>query len=110
MSSQGRWVISTRWRPYCPSSPTCSSRPRRRAKQRREMKPARLFLGGDTVRQTVAHTVAACVRLLHERTILVLLLLFCLGMGGMFWHVVRLPSELLAPLPFRGCSLYAPAP
>jgi hypothetical protein len=36
------------------------------------MQPASLFPGGDTVR----HTVAACGRLLHERTILVLLLLF----------------------------------
>jgi adenylate cyclase len=73
------------------------------------MKPARLFLGGDTVRQTVAHTVARCVRLLHERTILVLLLLFCLGMGCMLWHVSRLQSNLIASIAIQDASLYAQA-
>jgi PAS domain S-box-containing protein len=73
------------------------------------MKPARPFLGGDTVRQTVAHTVARCVRLLHERTILVLLLLFCLGMGCMLWHVSRLQSNLIASIAIQDASLYAQA-
>ena len=73
------------------------------------MKPARLFLGGDTMRQAVAHTVAACVRLLHERTILVLLLLFCLGMGCMLWHVSRLQSNLIASIALQDASLYAQA-
>ena len=69
------------------------------------MKPARLSLGGDTVRQAVA----ACVRLLHERTILVLLLLFCLGMGCMLWHVSRLQSNLIAAIALQDASLYAQA-
>jgi PAS domain S-box-containing protein len=73
------------------------------------MKPARLFLGGDTVRQTVAHTVARCVRLLHERTILVLLLLFCLGMGCMLWYVSRLQSNLIISIALQYASLYAQA-
>ena len=73
------------------------------------MKLARLFLGGDTVRQTVAHTVAAGVRLLHERTILVLLLLFCLGMGCMLWYVSRLQSNLIASIALQDASLYAQA-
>src|SRR5215510_12868315 len=69
------------------------------------MKPAGLFLGGDTVRQTVA----AGVRLLHERTILVLLLLFCLGMGCMLWHVSRLQSSLIASIALQDASFYAQA-
>src|SRR5262245_13698220 len=73
------------------------------------MKSARLFLGGDTVRQTVAHTVARCVRLLHERTILMLLLLFCLGMGCMLWYVSRLQSNLIASIAIQDASLYAQA-
>ena len=73
------------------------------------MKPARFFLGGDIVHQTVTHTVAACVRLLHERTILVLLLLFCLGMGCMLWYVARLQSNLIASIALQDASLYAQA-
>src|SRR5215510_832595 len=69
------------------------------------MKPAGLFLGGDTVRQTVA----AGFRLLYERTILVLLLLFCLGMGCMLWHVSRLQSNLIASIALQDASLYAQA-
>ena len=73
------------------------------------MKLARLFLGGDTVRQAVVHTVAAGVRLLHERTILVLLLLFCLSMGCMLWYVSRLQSNLIASISLQDASLYAQA-
>jgi PAS domain S-box-containing protein len=73
------------------------------------MKPASLFLGGDIVRYTVAHTVAACGRLLHERTILVLLLLFGLGMGCMLWHVTRLQSHLIAAIALQDAALYAQA-
>ena len=73
------------------------------------MKSARLPLGGDTVRQAVAYAVAACVRLLHERTILVLLLLFCLGMGCMLWYVSRLQSNLIATIALQDASLYAQA-
>ena len=73
------------------------------------MQRAKLFPAGETVRQTVAHIVATCVRLLHERTILVLLLLFCLGMGGMLWHVSRLQSNLIASIALQDASLYAQA-
>ena len=73
------------------------------------MQPARLSLGGDTVRQAVARTLAGCVRLLHERTILVLLLLFCLGMGCMLWYVSRLQSNLIASIALQDASLYAQA-
>ena len=73
------------------------------------MQPARFFLGGDTMRQAMAHTVAACVRLLHERTILVLLLLFCLGMGCMLWYISRLQSNLITSIALQYASLYAQA-
>jgi PAS domain S-box-containing protein len=73
------------------------------------MQPARLFLGGDAVRQAVVHTVAAGVRLLHERTILVLVLLFGLGMGCMLWHVSRLQSSLITSIALQDASLYAQA-
>ena len=61
------------------------------------------------MRQAVAHTVATGVRLLHERTILVLLLLFCLGMGCMLWYVSRLQSNLIASIALQDASLYAQA-
>src|SRR5262245_66504447 len=73
------------------------------------MQSARLFLGGATVRQAVAHTVAAGFRLLYERTILVLLLLFCLGMGCMLWHVSRQQSNLITSTALQDASLYAQA-
>ena len=73
------------------------------------MQPARLAAGGDTVRQAVARALAACVRLLHERTILVLLLLFCLSMGCMLWYVSRLQSNLIASISLQDASLYAQA-
>src|SRR5499427_2671762 len=73
------------------------------------MQPARRFPSTHTVRQAVAHTVAACVRLLHERTILVLLLLFCLGMGCMLWYVSRLQSNLIASIALQDAALYAQA-
>jgi len=61
------------------------------------------------MRQAMAHTMAACVRLLHERTILVLLLLFCLGMGCMLWYVSRLQSNLITSIALQYASLYAQA-
>jgi PAS domain S-box-containing protein len=73
------------------------------------MQPASRALSMNTVRQAVAHTVAACVRLLHERTILVLLLLFCLGMGCMLWYVARLQSNLITSIALQDASLYAQA-
>ena len=74
------------------------------------MQPARRPLSTNAVHQAAAHTVVAtCVRLLHERTILVLLLLFCLGMGCMLWYVSRLQSNLIASIALQDASLYAQA-
>src|ERR1700741_2512156 len=73
------------------------------------MKPGRRSLGGDTMRQAVAHTLAGCIRLLHERTILVLMILFCLGMGCMLWYVSRLQSNLITSIALQDAALYAQA-
>ena len=72
------------------------------------MKLARLFLG-ELPCAKPWRTVAAGVRLLHERAILVLLLLFCLGMGCMLWYVSRLQSNLIASIALQDASLYAQA-
>ena len=73
------------------------------------MKLGRLVLGVDTVRHAVAHTVARGVRLLHERAILVLLLLFWLGIGCILWYVSHLQSNLIASIALQDASLYAQA-
>ena len=70
------------------------------------MQRARLVPTGHTVRQTMAHAVAAGVRLLYERTILVLLLLFGLGMGCMLWYVSHLQANLITAI---ALTLSAPA-
>src|SRR6266487_393552 len=77
--------------------------------RRLEMKATKLSFSGNTVRQAVAHTLAGCVRLLHERTILVLMILFCFGMGGMLWYVSRLQSNLIASIALQDAALYAQA-
>jgi hypothetical protein len=73
------------------------------------MQPARRALSTYTVRQAVVHTMARCVRLLHERTIVVLLLLFCIGMACMLSYVSRLQSNLIAAIALQDASLYVQA-
>jgi len=73
------------------------------------MKPATRFSGREAVRHAVVHTMVRGVRLLHERTILVLLLMFCLGAGCMLWYVSHLQSDLIASLALQDASLYAQA-
>lgn len=73
------------------------------------MQPAKRCSGRDAVRQAVAHTVASGVRLLHERTIMVLLLMFCLGAGCMLWYVSHLQSDLIASIALQDASLYSQA-
>jgi signal transduction histidine kinase len=50
---------------------------------------------------------AACLRLLHERAILVLTLMFCLGVATILWHVSRLSSRLVASVALEGATLHA---
>ena len=68
------------------------------------MPPAGVSPGGETMRHVVVHTIARCVCLLHERTILMLVLLFCLGVGGMLWDVSRLQSNLITSIALQDAS------
>jgi adenylate cyclase len=67
------------------------------------------FGGWDTMRQAVSNVMAGCVRLLHERTILMLTLMFCIGAGCMLWYVARLQSNLIASTVLQDASLYSQA-
>ena len=73
------------------------------------MKRERLFLARDTVRQAVANTLTRCVRLLHERPILLLIIMFCIGAGCMLWYVSHLQSNLIAAMALQDAALYAQA-
>jgi hypothetical protein len=73
------------------------------------MQPASLSLRRDTMRQAVVNALSRCVRLLHERTILVLLTMFCLGAVCMLWYVSHLQSNLLTSMALQDASLYAQA-
>jgi PAS domain S-box-containing protein len=61
------------------------------------------------VRQAIASMIDRCVRLLHERTILVLTSMFCLGVMGMLWYVSHLQSNLIASTVLQDASLYSQA-
>jgi hypothetical protein len=73
------------------------------------MKRAGLFPGRDTVRQAVANPLTRCVRLRHERTILLLISMFCIGAGCMLWYVSHLQSHLIAAMALQDAALYAQA-
>jgi PAS domain S-box-containing protein len=73
------------------------------------MTPDIPFLSVATVRQAVSNAVAAGVRLLQKRTIIVLMLMFCIGMGCMLWYVSRLQSNLIASIALQDASLYSQA-
>jgi PAS domain S-box-containing protein len=61
------------------------------------------------VRQAVAHMIDRCVRLLHERTILVLTILFGIGVVCMLWYVSHLQANLIASTVLQDASLYSQA-
>jgi PAS domain S-box-containing protein len=73
------------------------------------MKRKTLFAGWDTARQAIANALAGCSRLLHERTILVLTLMFCVGVVCMLWYVSHLQSNLIASTVLQDASLYSQA-
>jgi signal transduction histidine kinase len=49
------------------------------------------------------------LRLLYERTLLVLIIMFCTGVAIMLWHVSRLQSNLIESVTLNDASLYAQA-
>jgi len=73
------------------------------------MQPERISWSGNTVRQAVVNMIDRGVRLLHERTILVLTLLFCLGVVCMLWYVSHLQANLIASTVLQDASLYSQA-
>jgi PAS domain S-box-containing protein len=73
------------------------------------MQPKQIFPGGNAVRQAVANMIARCVCLLHERTIMVLTILFCVGVVCMLWYVSHLQSNLIASTVLQDASLYSQA-
>jgi signal transduction histidine kinase len=48
-------------------------------------------------------------RLLYERTLLVLIIMFCIGVVIILWHVYRLQSNLIESVTLNNASLYAQA-
>lgn len=61
------------------------------------------------MRQTVANLIDRCAHLLHERTVLVLTILFCIGVVCMLWYVSHLQSNLIASTVLQDASLYSQA-
>ena len=61
------------------------------------------------MRRAVSRALAGGSRLLHERTILVLTLMFCAGVAVMLWQVSRLQTNLIASIALQDASLYAQA-
>ena len=52
---------------------------------------------------------AALVRSLHERTTLMLVVLFCVAVGIMVWHVARLQGNLIESMALANADLYSQA-
>lgn len=61
----------------------------------------------QSIRRASSTAAAACLRLLHERAILVLTLMFCLGVATILWHFSRLSSRLVASAALEGTTLHA---
>jgi PAS domain S-box-containing protein len=73
------------------------------------MNAGKTFPGGNAARQAVSSLKARCLRLLYERTILVLTVLFCVGVVCMLWYVSHLQSSLIASIVLQDASLYSQA-
>ncbi len=57
----------------------------------------------------VSATLARSIRLFHERTILVLAVMFCVGAAATAWHLSRLSSQLIESAALQGTALYSEA-
>jgi signal transduction histidine kinase len=60
-------------------------------------------------RALVATASHRLLRLLYERTLLVLTIMFCIGIAIILWHVSRLQSNLVESVTLTHASLYAQA-
>lgn len=61
------------------------------------------------VRAVISKALARFLRLLYERTLVVLTLMFCIGVTIILWHVSRLQSNLIESVALKDASLYAEA-
>src|SRR5262245_23910780 len=61
------------------------------------------------MRQAISYTLSGYSRLLYERTVLVLTLLFCVSMVCILWYVSHLQSNLIASMALQDASLYSQA-
>ena len=60
-------------------------------------------------RAVVATALPRLLRLLYERTLLVLTIMFCIGIAIILWHVSRLQANLVESVTLTHASLYAQA-
>lgn len=73
------------------------------------MKSETTFMGGYPMRHAISNALTGCIRLLHERTILLLTIMFCAGVAGVLWQVSRLQSDLVASVTVQHAALYSQA-
>ena len=73
------------------------------------MKAEISFAVWPTLSGLVSRAWGNCTRLLHERTILVLTIMFCLGMGTTVWYISRVQSDLIKSIALQNADLYAQA-
>jgi two-component system sensor histidine kinase/response regulator len=73
------------------------------------MTSATAFSLRRAIRLAASQTWRTCVRLLYERTILALTLLFCVGGAGTLWHLSRLSSNLIKSAALEGTAWYSEA-
>ena len=66
-------------------------------------------MGGYPIRHAISNALTGWLRLLHERTILVLTIMFCAGVAGVLWQVSRLQSDLVASVTVQHAALYSQA-
>ena len=73
------------------------------------MKSATAFSLRQAIRLAVSRAWRTCVRLLYERTILVLTILFCAGGAITLWHLSHLSSNLIQSAALEGTGWYSEA-
>jgi two-component system sensor histidine kinase/response regulator len=73
------------------------------------MKSETVFSPVHTIRLAGSWAWRTCVRLLYERTVLVLAILFCAGAAGTLWHLSRLSSHLIKSAALEGTIWYSEA-
>lgn len=65
------------------------------------------FRIGGGIHRVTEKTRALVFHLIHERTILLLAVMFCVGAAATLWHLYHLSSNLVESGALQGTSLYA---